>query len=143
MYLLKNHLPQSSEILKSIISKGRQDNSLINERMLNIINEGKVTLSINGKPILLLDSDSKSFEIEISGLQQNDLKLSNLLEAKKSKRKVFLETSHLARKLIKNGWSFSLYDRGEQLLTAKKRLSKIGPRLYFNPLKLKRILDVL
>jgi hypothetical protein len=116
---------------------------LIDEEMLDMINEGKVTISINGKPVVSLDSDSKSFEVEISGLKQNDLKLSNLFEAKKKKGRMFLETSHAVRKLAKNGWSFSLYDRGEQLLTAAKSASKLGPSLHFNPLKLKHILDVL
>ncbi len=108
-----------------------------------MINKGKVTISINGTPIVSLDSGSKSFEVEISGLKQNDLKLSNLFEAKKKKGRMFLETSHLIRKLTKKGWSFSLYDRGDHLLTAGKSASRPGPSLRFNPLKLKRILDVL
>jgi len=116
---------------------------LIDEEMLDMINEGKVTISINGKPLVSLDSDSKSFEVEISGLKQNDFKLSNLFEVKKKKGEMFLETSDAVRKLTKKGWSFSLYDRGDHLLTAAKSASKLGPILRFNPLKLRRILDVL
>jgi hypothetical protein len=115
---------------------------MIDERTLNIIREGKVTMSINGRPLVSLDSDSKSIGVEISGLKENGLKLSNLFETKMNKGRVFLETSHLLRKLAKNGWSFSVYDRGERLLTTKS-FSKLGRHLGFNPLRLKRILEVL
>ncbi len=107
-----------------------------------MINEGKIRIGINGIPIVSLDGDSKSFEVEISGLRQNDLKISNLIESRKSKKRMLLETSGLLRKITKNGWSFSLYDKGERLLTTGKP-AKFGRYLHFNPLKLKRILEVL
>jgi hypothetical protein len=34
--------------------------------MLNMINKGKVTISIDGKPVMSLDRNSKSLELEIS-----------------------------------------------------------------------------
>jgi hypothetical protein len=135
--------PCEHRYLINIISEGRQRNVLIDEGTLNMISEGKVSICINGRPVVSLDGDSKSFEVEISGLKENDLKISNLIEARKSKKRLLLGTSALLRKMTKNGWSFSLYDKGEWLLTTGKPASKIGRHIHFNPLRLKRILDVL
>jgi hypothetical protein len=114
---------------------------MISERMLDVINQGKVTISIDGKPVMALDINGKSLGFDISGLEKTHLKISSLFQAKTTKGRMFLESSQLMRKLVKNGWKFSLYDKGEQLLTASGP-SRLGPRLRFNPLKLKRILRV-
>ena len=110
--------------------------------MLNMVNKGKITISIDGKPIMSLDRNSKSLELEISGVEKTNLRLSNLFEAKTIKGKIFLETSQIVKKLAKEGWIFSLYDRGERLLTTSTP-SRFGLHLRFNPLKLRRILRVL
>lgn len=110
--------------------------------MLNMINKGKITISIDGKPVMSLDRNSKSLELEISGVEKTNLRLSNLFEAKTIKGRIFLETSQLVKKFTKDGWMFSLYDRGERLLTTSTP-SKFGLHLRFNPLKLRRILRVL
>ncbi|MGI0102047.1 MAG: hypothetical protein ACREA7_05560 [Nitrosotalea sp.] len=114
---------------------------MINETMLNMVNKGKVTISIDGMPVMSLDRNSKSLELEIAGFEKTNLKLSNLFEAKTIKGRMFLESSQLVKKFTKDGWVFSLYDRGERLLTSSH--SRLGLRLHFNPLKLKRILRVL
>lgn len=115
---------------------------MISEMMLDMISDGKITISIDGKPVMSLDRNSKSLEIELSGFEKTNLKLSNLFEAKTIKGKRFLEASHLVKKFTKNGWMFSLYDKGERLLTTSIH-SKVGLRFGFNPLKLRRILRVL
>ncbi len=115
---------------------------MISEMMLSMISDGRVTISIDGNPVMSLDRNSKSLEIELSGFEKTNLKLSNLFEAKIIKGKRFLLASHLVRKFTKNGWMFSLYDKGERLLTTSVP-SKVGLHLLFNPLKLRRILRVL
>ncbi|MFZ1075954.1 MAG: hypothetical protein WAN47_00825 [Nitrosotalea sp.] len=115
---------------------------MISERILNMVNKGKITISIDGKPIMSLDRNSKSLDLEISGVEKTNLKLSNLFEAKTIKGRMFLEASQLVKKFTKDGWMFSLYDRGERLLTTSTP-SRFGLHLRFNPLKLRRILSVL
>lgn len=110
--------------------------------MLNMVSKGKITISTDGKPIMSLDRNSKSLELEISGVEKTNLRLSNLFEAKTIKGRIFLETSQLVKKLAKEGWIFSVYDMGERLLTTSAP-SKFGLHLRFNPLKLRRILRVL
>lgn len=110
--------------------------------MIDAINQGAVTISMNGKPILSLDRDTKSLELEIVGLEEANLKLSDLFETKATKGRILLKSSSFVRRLAKNGWKFSLYDKGEEILTASG-LSKFGPRLHFNPLKLRQILKVI
>ncbi|MGB6464363.1 MAG: hypothetical protein WBF38_09100 [Nitrosotalea sp.] len=115
---------------------------MISERMLNMINKGKVAISIDGKPVMSLDRNSKSLELEISGFEKTNLKLSSLFEPRTIKGGIFLEASQLVKKFTKDGWMFSLYDRGERLLTTSTP-SRFGLHLSFNPLKLKQILRVL
>ena len=115
---------------------------MISESVLDSINQGKVTISVDGKPVMSLDRNAKSLELDMSGLERINMKISSLFVPKASKGKKFLESSHLVRKFTKNGWRFSLYDKGEHLLTASG-LSRFGPRLQFNPLKLKRILKAI
>jgi hypothetical protein len=110
--------------------------------MLNMINKGKVTINIDGEPVMSLDRNSKSLELEITGFEKTNLKLSNLFEVKTIKGRVFLEASQLVKKCAKEGWMFSLYDRGERLLTTSTP-SRFGLHLRFNPLRLRRILRVL
>lgn len=114
---------------------------MLGERLLDAINQGKITISIDGKPIVSLDTSAKSLELEMSGLEKIDLKISNLFVTRTSRGKMFLHSSRLVKKFAKNGWNFSLYDKGERLVTAGGR-SRFGPRLLFNPLKLKQILKV-
>lgn len=115
---------------------------MIGEDVLDVISQGKVTISVDGKPVLSVDSNSKSLELEISGLERASLKLSSLFEARTVKGKILLESSHLLKKFTKKGWSFSLYDKGDKVLTTGTP-SRFGPSLQFSPLKLRRILRIL
>ncbi|MGI0047257.1 MAG: hypothetical protein ACREBB_08725 [Nitrosotalea sp.] len=115
---------------------------MIGGKILDAINQGKVTISIDGKPVMSLDRNAKSLELEISGLEKTNLKISNLFKTKTVKGKMLLESSYLVKKFTKNGWRFSLYDKGERLLTTSTP-SKFGSPLHFNPLKLRRILRIL
>ncbi len=74
--------------------------------MLDVINQGTVTISINGKPILSLDRDSKSLGLEASGLEEGKLKISNLFKTKNSKGRIFLESSSLMKKSQKRVGNF-------------------------------------
>jgi hypothetical protein len=51
---------------------------MISEMMLGMISDGKITMNIDGKPVMSLDRNSKSLEIELSGFEKTNLKLSNL-----------------------------------------------------------------
>lgn len=115
---------------------------MVGQKMLDAINQGRVTVSIDGKPVISLDGSTKSLGLDMAGLEGADLKISSLFQAKKSKGRVFLESSKIMRKIAKNGWKFSLYDKGEQILTTGST-SRLGPHLYFNPLKLRRMLRVI
>ncbi|MDE1829841.1 MAG: hypothetical protein KGI25_05930 [Thaumarchaeota archaeon] len=115
---------------------------MIGDGMIDMITQGKVTISVDGKPIISVDSNSKSFELEASGLEKANLKISSLFEKKMSKGEIFLESSHFAKKFAKKGWSFSLYDKGDRLLSTGSP-SRFGTSLHFNPLKLRRILRIL
>lgn len=107
--------------------------------MLEAIDKGKITISVDGKPLMALDRNSKSLEIEMSGLERMDMKISDLLVAERHRGRVLLKSSEMLIKYAKNGWRFSLYDKGERLVTAGGP-SRFGPRVRFNPLRLKRIL---
>ena len=107
--------------------------------LLDAISKGKVTISVDGKPLMSLDKDSKSLDLEISGLERAGLKISDLFKARHGGKKSYLTSPAIIRKFVKNGWKFSLYDKGYRLITAGGT-SRLGPRLRFSPLRLDRIL---
>ncbi len=110
--------------------------------MLDAISQGAVTISMNGKPILVVDADTKSLDLEMVGLVEANLKLFNLFETKMTRGKILFKSTRFVRKLTRNGWKFSLYDKGEEILAARG-LSRFGPYLHFNPLKVRQILKVI
>ena len=115
---------------------------MIDGRILDSITQGKVTISVDGKPIMSVDSNSKSLELEVSGLESASLKISSLFEKKMVRGKILFEASQMAKKFAKKGWSFSVYDKGDRLLSTGSH-SMFGTSLHFNPLKLRRILRIL
>ena len=115
---------------------------MIDERVLHAKERGKVTISVDGSPVLSLDGDTKSLDLEISGLKKTNIRISNILETKSGGGRILLRSTEAARRIVKNGWRFSLYDRGERLLTTSN-IPRLGPYLRFNPLRLKRILGAL
>ncbi len=107
--------------------------------MLDAINHGKITISVDGKPLMALDRDAKSLEIELSGLERINMRISGLFVAKKERGRVLVGSSDTVKRFVKNGWRFSLYDKGERLISAGGA-ARLGPRVRFNPLRLGRIL---
>ncbi|MDE1861645.1 MAG: hypothetical protein KGI33_01905 [Thaumarchaeota archaeon] len=112
------------------------------ESVINAINRGRITISINGSPVILLDGDSKRLDLEVSGIVKANMRLSDFFEARMKRRSMLLKSTSLARRLIKKGWMLSLYDRGDQILTAG-RFSRLGPYIRFNPKRLSRIRGII
>jgi len=48
------------------------------ESVINAINRGRITISINGSPVILLDGDSKRLDLEVSGIVKANMRLSRL-----------------------------------------------------------------
>jgi hypothetical protein len=105
---------------------------------LALLKSGRVMVSINGKPALSLDSGSKSIEAEAKGVKESGLKLMQVL---KPEGGLLRGSEHIARKLSEEGWTFTLYERGEKLLTMGKGASALTGHIHVNPLKLRRILE--
>lgn len=114
---------------------------MLDETVLNSIRRGRITVNIDGKPVMCLDKSSNSFELEMTGLEKMSLKLSDLFVAKTNKGKMLLQSSKQIINLAKKGWKFSIYDKGERLLSVGG-LSRFGPHLRISPLGLRRLLRV-
>ena len=85
---------------------------MFSRAMLDAVRKGRVTVSVDGTPLVLLDRDSKSLEVDASGLEKMDMKISDLFVADNTASgRARLKASLLVKKFAKNGWSFSLYDR--------------------------------
>ena len=112
-----------------------------NGGILDLIDRGKITVVVDGSPLVSVDGDLRSLDLEVSGLERTGLKLSHLIMARKSSGRVLLESSRLVKRFVKKGWKISLYDRGEHLLSAGRR-SNFGTRLWFNPLKIRELLKI-
>ncbi len=108
--------------------------------LLDVVKGGSVTLTVNGRPMISLDKNSKSFDIEVLGLKESSLKISGLLKAQKRGQKIII-SSDLARRFLDNGWSFTLYHSGEKILTMSQGISRLTGHIRFNPINLKKILE--
>lgn len=122
--------------------------------MLSIFEYGSLSIGVSGLPLIRLDAESRSIDIEARGIKECGVKLSNLIaeenigdlkdERRKNKVGELLRNSEAtASTLSKMGWSLSLYDGGDRLLTMGRGVSRLTGYVHFSPLKLRRIFDAL
>lgn len=115
---------------------------MLDGKMLDSISQGRITINIDGKPVMCLDKDSKSFELEMTGLEKINMRFPGLFVPKANRGKMLLESSQQIAKFVKSGWTFSIYDKGERLLSVGGP-SKFRPQLRINPLRLRRLLKII
>lgn len=112
--------------------------------LLQMFTAGEVTVLANGVPLAVLDADSRSLGIEAKGLKQSGLKASMVIEAKGGGMVGFLRGAEsLAKKLSENGWSVTLYDGGEGVLTMGRGVSRLTGYVRASPMKLGKILKTI
>ena len=106
---------------------------------------GSMSVGVNGLPLLKVDAESRSVGVEVEGIVESGLKLSNLAKSDHrpsltSLAKISLTT---ARDLSQMGWKFSLNEKGSTVLTMGRGVSRLTGHVRANPLKLRRLARIL
>ena len=107
---------------------------------------GGLSVSVNGAPMVRLDSESKLLSIEADGMRQSGIRLGKMLGLGRGRGgvgKLLTESEGMARRLSEMGWTLTLYDRDQRLLSMGNRASGLTGHIAANPLKLGRLLETL
>ncbi|MGI0092267.1 MAG: hypothetical protein ACREBS_11220 [Nitrososphaerales archaeon] len=121
----------------------KHENALF--ELLSVFESGSLTITANGLPMLKVDAQSRSVDVEAAGVKECGIKLSKIVKAEESGGVfgMLKRSESMARGLSERGWRFVLYDRGSKLLTMGRGVSRLTGRIQANPLKLRRIIDSL
>jgi hypothetical protein len=102
-----------------------------------------------------MSADARSVGVDLVGLKDSGVQLSDLISDMRGvgslpsgkKDRSFLGSllfsGKVARDLAAMGWNFSIYDRGEKILSAGSGVSRLTGHVSVNPLKLKKLLSTL
>ena len=102
---------------------------------------GHLNVIVNGFPAVAIDCESKTVEIESSGVKQTGSSLEKLGTTQGGIIGLIKESESTARKLAEDGWTLVVYDKGVKALTMGKGVSRLTGHVHVNPLKLRRLLS--
>lgn len=111
--------------------------------LLALMSAGRVTVNVTGRPLLSVDADEKTLEVEISGAKEVGLRLSNLTRLEEGSVRVLEGSRTVAGALSRLGWKLTLCSEGERMLTMGSGAPRLTGRIRVSPLKLKKLLDAL
>jgi hypothetical protein len=114
--------------------------------LLSIFESGLLTASVNGLPLLKLDAESRTVDVEAVGVKECGIRLSEIIQLEgggKGVKALLKGSESSAKGLSEKGWRLTLYDGGSAILTVGKGVSRLTGYVHFSPLKLRRILKSL
>jgi hypothetical protein len=113
-------------------------------KLLSLFESGMMTVEVEGYPLLKLNGDEKSLEVEAQGLKESGLRITEFLSPEKRRmgiREMIKDSEEFARELSIEGWTVTLYDRGKDILRIGRKAPKLTGHIEFNPLRFREILD--
>jgi hypothetical protein len=114
--------------------------TLLVDTILPVFSSGKFRVTANGFPALSIDCESRSLELEARGMEESGLKLSQLVGHRGGVAKLLKDSQVIAKKLAREGWTITFYDRGSKALTVGSKVSRLTGHIRVNPLKLRKLL---
>jgi hypothetical protein len=112
--------------------------------LLSIFESGILTVQVNGFPLVKVDGDSRSVDLETQGIKEFGLKLSELIKLEGGEKGIggIISTSQsTAKRLSEGGWSLALYDKGSRIFKMGRGVSRLTGHIQVNLLKLRKILE--
>jgi hypothetical protein len=125
------------------MTKQRKSNTGTLE-LLSIFQSGALTVEVNGYPLVKVDAESRSVDVEARGIKECGIKLSKLLEFETGEKgigSIISATELTARRLSNLGWSLILYDKGSRILRMGSGVSRLTGHMQVNLLKLRKLLE--
>jgi hypothetical protein len=111
--------------------------------LLAFVPAGKATVTVQGHPMISIDADSKTVEVEADGVGEAGLHLSDLVKVEEGTSSMIQGSMHVTGALSHMGWKLVLFAGGERILTMGSGTSRLTGHISVNPLRLKKLLDVL
>ena len=105
---------------------------------------GVLTVGVNGQPLLKVDAESRSIDVDTSGVKETGIKLSKLLPPGAGGVTDMIRNSEaMAKGLSDKGWRVTMYDKSSEVLAVGRGVSKLTGYVHVNPLKIRKILETL
>ena len=123
-------MPEREEGLASIIG------------LLALIPSGKVTISVRNRPLVTLDADRKTLDLEVGGMGESGVRLSDFVRSGAGHGTSF-ESIRVGGTLSRLGWKLNLYAGGDRVLSMGSGVSRLTGHINVNPLRLKKLLKAL
>jgi hypothetical protein len=111
--------------------------------LLALLPGGKAKVTVKGLPVISVDADAKTLEVETKGLREAGLRLSDLVEVSTGTSSLLRGSSKVTGALSKSGWKVTLFADGEKMLVMGSGVSRLTGRISVNPLKLRKLLKAL
>ena len=111
--------------------------------LLGSVPSGRMTVSIGGKPLVTLDAERKTLEVDLEKAKGAGLDISEIIRVEGGRTASIRGSVHVAGALSRLGWRLDLYSRGEKVISLGKGPSRLTGHVSFNPLRLKRVLELL
>lgn len=131
-------------LVQSAMTKSNSSVNPVN--LLSIFESGVLTVGVNGLPLLKVDAESRSVDVEAAGVKECNLKLSSIVKLETGRSglpELMKESRSTAKELSEKGWKFILYDKGQTILSMGRGVSRVTGRMSVNPLKLRKLLEAL
>jgi len=112
-------------------------------RVLTLLPAGKVKVTVDGTPLISVDADAKTLDVETDGLKEAGLRLSDLVEMGTGTSSMLRGSGRVSGALSQSGWKVTFRSDGEKMLVMGSGVSRLTGRISVNPLKLRKLLRAL
>lgn len=112
-------------------------------RLLTLLPAGKAQVTVEGIPLVTVDADIKTLDVETEGLREAGLRLSDLLEIGTGTSSPLRGSRMVSGALSQSGWKVTLCSNGEKMLAMGSGVSRLTGHISVNPLKLRKLLKAL
>lgn len=110
---------------------------------LGLVSSGKATVSVGSRPLLSIDADRKTLDVEAGGVADAGLRLSDLVRLREGRAATIEGSVHVVGALSRLGWKLNLYAEGDKVLSVGSGVSRLTGHVSLNPLRLKKLLKAL
>ena len=110
--------------------------------LLGLVPSGKATVRVGGRPVISVDADAKTLDVEAEGVADAGLHLTDLVRLQESSG-LTVGSARAAGVLSRLGWKLTLYAGGDRILSMGSGVSRLTGHVSVNPLRLRKLLKVL
>ncbi len=111
--------------------------------LLALIPAGKATVTVQGHPLVTVDAESKTLDVEADGVREAGLHLSDIVRVQEGGSNLIEGSRQVTSVLSTLGWKLTLYAEGDRILTMGSGVSRLTGRISVNPFRLRKLLKAL